>query len=222
MNRILIICAALVVLSGSCAGYRLRQHQNPFGDYEVTSISVPMFINQSSIPNISQSLTREFTHLLSSYPKLKVYPGEGKKTDAVLIGIIRSESRHAALFETSSTVFVDDQLKSSIGNRQEFYVPRTSTYKVELQIVLIKDPTREEKKIIENPLSKQIVKHPKILINQTFVLSGSFDRVVKETVTNDDEGLTNQTKSKANFERSLNELAKSGALQFKETVLNVF
>lgn len=181
-----------------------------------------MFINQSSLSGLAQPLTREFTQLLSSYPKLRVYPGESKKADAILVGIIRTTPKQSDLIETTSTVFVDDQLKPSIGNRQEFYVPRSSKYEVEVQIVLIKDPNMDEMKIIKDPISKNIINHPKILINQTFKLTGAFDRVVKETVTNDDEGLTNLTKTKANYERSVNDLAKSGALQFKETVLNVF
>lgn len=181
-----------------------------------------MFVNESSLANVASPLTREFTQVLSSYPKLKVYAGENHRSDAMLIGIVRSIPRRSELLKASSTVFTDSQLKDSIGNRQEFYVPRSISYQLNLQIVLIKNPTFEELKLIANPLSQQITKHPKIVFNQIINLDGSYDRVVKETALSDDEGLTNSTKSKANFERSIQELAKSGALQFKEVILNVF
>ncbi|PJB52476.1 MAG: hypothetical protein CO099_12370 [Bdellovibrio sp. CG_4_9_14_3_um_filter_39_7] len=222
INRSNLLILSLALFCISCAGYRFRHHENPFSDYDIQSISIPMFVNESSLANVSAPLTREFTQVLSAYPKLKIYPGESRRGDAMLIGIIRSKPRLSELNKTTSTVFTDSQLKSSIGNRQEFYVPRTTTYQLTLQIVLIKDPTFEEMKLISNPLSQQIQKHPKIVFNQTITLDGSYDRVVKETENSDDEGLTNSTKSKANFERSVQELAKTGALKFKEVILNVF
>ncbi len=73
----------------SCAGYRFQEKNNPFAQYGVKSISVPMFYNHSLFPNISAPMTKEVYQMLSSFSGLKLSSGH-EEADAVLVGIITS------------------------------------------------------------------------------------------------------------------------------------
>jgi hypothetical protein len=206
----------------SCQGYRIKNEDNPFVSYGIKSVSVPMFINRSSLANVSGPLTKEIVMLLASYPGLTIYSGEDSRADAVLVGIVSSPARRSDTLKTSATNFTSDDLKTSLGSRPEFYAPTTTAYTLSLQIALIKDPAREDRELIESSIGKFINNHPKIIFNQILDVSNSFDRTVKETLTTESEGVTNFTKTKAQFEASVQNLAKRAALDFKELVLNVF
>ena len=87
-----IIPILLILLCSSCAGYRFQDKENPFKQYGIRSLSIPMFFNQSSHSNISGMFTKEIYKMISEFDNLKVYGG-GSSGDAVLIGIIESSGK---------------------------------------------------------------------------------------------------------------------------------
>lgn len=206
----------------SCAGYHTVDNRNPLLRYGVKSVSIPMFVNQTSFSGVSGAMTREISKVLHSYPGINVYAGEFVAADAVLIGVIKSGDKVISVIDSSTKKFTTDKLKDSIGNRREFYIPSASTYKLKLELTLIKDPSPLDKELIQSDLKKYLSRHPKIIFNEVMDLSGSFSRATLPNTTPDDGGVTNYTQNKALFEKSIESLAVSAAQSFKEVILNAF
>lgn len=205
-----------------CSGYRVKHRTNPLLTDGIRSVAIPLFYNKSSFGHVSSIFTKEFVNVLSSFPDLKIYSTENSSADSVLIGILTSPSQRSAAIKTTGTSFTAAELKDSIGSRPEFYVPRTNEYKIQLQLILIKNPSFREIELIKSSFGKHIVSSSKVVFNKSFNLTGSFSREIKETLTADSSGITNQTKSKHYFESSLISLAQDAASTFRELILNVY
>ena len=113
-----VLCACELL---SCAGYRLRKRENPLSNDGVRSISIPMFFNQSNIPNASSIFTREFFKIFHEFNQLKVYSGDSPQSDALLIGIITSPKRRRETFQKAPPVFTDPNLSESLGARPRLF-----------------------------------------------------------------------------------------------------
>ncbi len=213
----------LLILS-SCSGYRIKNTGNPFESYKIRTLTVPMFVNHSTVAKASVPFTKEFVRLLSRYPNLKVYSGEDTAgMDAILIGIVTSKKYLHQTFVTKNEKFTEGKLKNSIGDRREFFVPTATGYEVSLRVVLIKNPRKAEVELAKSELAAYLQSNPsKIIFNHVMDVTGSFNREAGDTVNPDSPGTVNFSKNKGNFESSLSSTAKSAATQFKETVLDVF
>lgn len=212
---------SLLFLLG-CAGYHTVDHRNPLFRYGVKSISIPMFVNQTSYSGVNAPFTREIARILHSYPDLQVYSGEKLQADAILIGVIKGEDKLVDGQESTTKRFTNDTLKDSIGNRKQFYLPSNTTYKLSLELTLIKDPTPLDYKLIQTDLKKYMSRHPKVIFNESLALNGSFDRVILGNTAPDDGGVVNYTQNKALFDKSIDTLAKNAAQNFKDVILNAF
>ena len=126
----------------SCAGYHFNTTNNPLIGYDIRSVAVPMFVNRSVIPELAAPLTREITYALNDYSGIRVYSGDSDKADAVLIGVIESRDHYNDVVKTTQTIFTDNTVKSSIGDRSPFYYPVQSSYEFSLRIILIKRPSK--------------------------------------------------------------------------------
>ena len=206
----------------SCAEYRLVTPVNPLGQYEIHSLSVPTFINQSGLPNAASPFTHQMILMLSAYPSLKVYSGENRKADALLLGIIRSPEHMRNIVKTSEKIYVESELSGPIGKRKPFLVPSASQYRLVLQIALIKNPTYTDRQLLQSKIGSLMKKNPKVIFNELIPLSGNFQREVRETTTSASPGMLNFTKTKRHFAESLVALGKEATSIFKETVLNAF
>lgn len=217
------ICFYLLLFTlTSCAGYRVKRPGNPFSENGIKTISIPMFVNHSVIPNVSSPMTKEISLMLSGYPKLRVFPGENRKADAILLGIITSAKHRKDVIKTKSRVLIQgDLLEDSIGNRNQFYVPTASEITLDVQLVLIKNPSPEEIKILKSSIGSK-VRSSKIVFNEKITVVKEFARDVRETTTVDSGGTVNSTKSKASMESGIEGMAESLGTTFKELVLNVF
>ncbi len=51
----------------SCSGYRFQSKSNPFAQYGIRSISVPMFYNKSNFADVSGPFTREIYKTLLEF-----------------------------------------------------------------------------------------------------------------------------------------------------------
>ena len=212
----------LLTTLASCAGYHFNTNNNPLISYDIRSISVPMFINRSAIPELAAPMTREITFALNDYPGIRVFSGNEKSADAVLIGIIESLDHYNEVVKTNNQLFTDNTVKDSIGLRAPFYYPVESSYEFSLQIILIKNPTQEELDLLTTDLGQFMKANPKVVLMDRLSLSGSFTRVVGETTGDASPGKTNFVKNKGIFEKSVNETAISAARTFKQVVLNAF
>lgn len=183
-----------------------------------------MFVNHSNMAKASVPFTKEFVKLLSSYPGLKVHSGEDvENMDAILVGIVMTPKYRHQTMTTKNEKFTSDKLKTSIGSRREFFVPTATGYKVQLRLVLIKNPKAKEVELAKSEIAGYLQSNPtKIVFNHFMELEGSFTREAGDTISTDSPGTVNFSKNKGNFENSLNSTAKSAATEFRETVLDVF
>jgi hypothetical protein len=220
MNRI-VLFALILTLTG-CAGYRVVKRGNPFEEDNIRSVAIPMFINKSSYPGLSGPFTREITSLLSTYPELTISTSSNTKADALLIGIIEGPKRYADAFQTTATKFTAGELEESIGERSQFYLPTASTFIVNLRVILIKDPSTEERKLLTSEIGKKLSGNPKIIFQNTFTYTPNFNRESKDTVNSDSGGIVNYPKTRRYFDQTVEQIAKQSANDLQELVLNVF
>src|SRR5690606_20058823 len=188
----------------------------------IRSISVPMFVNKSALPNVGAMISKEIILLLSSYPGLKVSSGEDLQSDAILVGIVDSDQHLSNLLQTTERKFTSGDLKSSLGNRQEFYIPIGTSLSMSVRFVLIKNPRSEDIELSKSELSELMNAHPRVIVNQKLDFVTSFTRVAGETTTIDSPGLVNLTKNKAILDRSLENGSKNLSKQLKDVILNAF
>ncbi len=219
ISPLFIFYAFILLLFVSCQGYRVNDQDNPLISYDIQSISVPMFINRSVIPNANGPMTQEIINVLNQYQDLKVGQSLSENYDSVLIGIIDSKEKINEAFLNKD--FAITNSLEGIGNRPDFYYPSTVLYDLTLQIIIIKKPTAEELAVLKSDLSKYIQFHPKIVVRETLLLSSSFQKVANDTVANGG-GDVNYVKNNGNFEKSLIDLSRQAAISFRDMVLNVF
>lgn len=222
MNRIFAFLMILL-LANACAGYNFVGPKNPFANYGIHSITVPMFVNQSALTGMAGVMTKEIRLRLQRYSGLDVRSGENEGTDAVLIGIIGSSDSRYQVLTPSSRKFTESELADSLGQRSQFYVPTTNLYKLSLRLVLIKRPSKEDLEFLTTgQFSPLISRHPKVIFSQTLDLTGSFTRYLEGNLNVDSAGVVNYTKTQGVFDSSLISLAKSAADQFETVVIHVF
>lgn len=221
MIRIFFAYLILLTFSG-CSGYRFKEISNPFKNYGISSVSVPMFVNQSILPRINVPLTKEIFAILLSYPGLKVHAGENKSADALLLGVVSSGGRRKEVFKTTGRIFTEGLVQESLGERQPFYLPIQTEYGANLQLVLVRKPTKSLVNLIRGKMGKHLVKNSKIIFNETLSLNKSFTRRLYDNLSVDKGGVVNFSQNLGNFEKSMSELAKNAAIQFDQEVLDAF
>lgn len=217
-----LFTTCLVMGFSSCAGYKLRDRSNPFEQENIKKVAIPIFVNKSSYAGAGPIFTREIVDLLGSYSGLKISPVTGGNEDAVLVGIVEGPRRNSEAFTTTATKFTAGELKQSIGNRAQFYLPTASNYKVTLRVLLIKNPSTADIKLLTSPIAEKLAKHPRVIFNKSFGYVGNFNRETRDTITSDSGGLVNYTKTRRYFQQSLEALAKQASRDLEDLVINVF
>jgi hypothetical protein len=220
--RFFSILVLIMVCLTSCAGYHFNTNNNPLIGYDIRSVAVPMFVNRSVIPELAAPMTKEIIFALNDYSGITVFSGDNDKADAVLLGIIDSRDSYNEVVRTTNTLFTDDTVESSIGKRTPFYYPVQTAYEFSLRLILIKRPSKEELELLTTNLAQYMKVNPKIVLMDTINITGSFDRVVGETVGTNGVGETNFVKNKGIFDKSVKEAALNAAKTFKQVVLNAF
>lgn len=212
--------ALLTLITAGCGGYKLVKNNNPFVQYGIESVTVPMFFNQSVIPNTAGVFTSEFFKLLTSYHNLKVYSGVQKQADAVLLGIIsspqyRNETISVAGQKKVHTLVSPDDL----GQRNDFFTPTRNQIVLTLKVILIKNPNGKELKLFQSELANMIDHHPKVIFNETIQLRTAFSRKFKSRNMG---GVTNFTNNLGTLNKAVQTLAVNGRNYFKEIIINAF
>ncbi len=208
-----------VILFYSCAGYHVNYNDNPLLSYDIKTLSVPMFINRSVFAHVASPMTQEVVKVLNQYHDLKVIPGEDLKADGVLVGIIESDEKISEVLKTKSQGFSEG--KESTGRRLDFYYPNEQTYKLRLRIVLIKNPSENELKLLNSNFSDFMKLNSKVIIDEKIDLSNSFSRVANDA-TATGGGDVNFVKNEGIFERSIQDVSRNAATSFRDLILNAF
>lgn len=216
MRHIALICLMFMV---SCSGFRYGQTSNPFQQYGVDSLSLPMFYNFSSLPEVSSSFTRETYKLLSGFSGLKLKSGWSRSADAVMVGIIRSPERLTETLVPTNLRVAQGVAPDKIGTeRPEFYVPGATVVYLSLQVIVIKRPTEDELALLQSDLGQKLPAQGKILFNETFHLTEAFNReyLDKEAVS------VVGTQNAGALRRTKETLAMKAAEQIRDMILYAF
>jgi hypothetical protein len=200
----------------------LRVTDNPFAQYGINTVAVPMFLNNSNIPRIATSLSNEIIKVLDDYSALKLYPGEFISADGILLGIIDSKRSQKETFQVSNRIFTEGKQKESLGDRRQFYIPSSIKYEATLRLILIRNPSGDDVKLARSNLRAYLQTGPKIVFNETFPLNGVYDLNIAENNSPDDGGVVNGTKNRYALENSLNGLAVATAQNVRRVLLDAF
>ena len=219
--KFFLIVAVSIILT-SCAGYHFNTNSNPLISYDIKTLSVPMFINRTVLPDLAAPLTKEIIFVLNDYPGLKVVSGHDQSADAFLVGVIESGDHINDVVQSSQYLFTNTTLKESIGNRTDFYYPIQTSYNLVLRIYLIKNPTSEDLQLLTGELRNLAKFNSKVILSDTIALTGTFSRFVGQTNALNSAGKNNFVKNKGFFEKSIRETAVNAAKSFRQVVLNAF
>jgi hypothetical protein len=207
----------LLIFLSSCAGYRFQESKNPFAQYGIDSISIPMFYNHSNLTNISSPMTNEIYIMMTKFKDLKVKSGY-KKADAVLIGIITSNRKLSQSRTGSNLRSVKNAADELIGdNRGDFYIPSNTTVSAKLRLILIKNPSDKEIKLMKSSLGKFVVSS-KVIFNESIRVDQTFTR---ELYTDASVVVVN-TQNRSAVKKSIDDMAKSAAQNFKDMIIYAF
>ena len=212
----------MTLLSG-CSGYHFNTNNNPLIGYDIKTISVPMFINRSVLPDIAAPMTKEIILTLNDFSGIKILSGDNEKADAVLIGVIDSADHYNEVVKAGQPTLTTGDIAKSIGKRSSFYYPLQTNYNFNLRLILIKRPSKEELDLFSSDLGRLIKIHPKIVLQDIIPLYGTFTRVASATIHGSvTTGEVNFVKNKGIFEKSLQEICYQAGQTFKQVVLNAF
>lgn len=210
----LILLSALV----SCSGYRFKSSTNPFENYGVRKIAIPIFLNQSPVPNTAAPFTKEITLLLSQYPGLEIVGADTGHADAVLVGVIDSKDKLSETVKTNGYKITNSVAPKSLAGRSDFFVPFSTSVNLSVRLILIKDPAKEDVQLAQSELADQLRNNPKILFNEILPASGSFNREIYDEAG----GQANFSQNKGAYDRTIKTMATNLSNNFKEMILYAF
>ena len=209
----------LFILFLSCSGYKLRSRSNPFLQFGIKSVRVPMFYNFSNIAGVSPKFTKSIYNSLLSYKDLTIKGGSSRTADAVLIGIVdsRPERKKTIVPRNQKSAFNTYGREIFEGQREEFVVPTSNQIELEMRIIIIKHPTQKELELLLKPETRVAVGN-KIIFNKTFKLFDTYNIKENSGAGVDVLGTQNSGVRSA----SLNKLALKAATSFEDTILYAF
>lgn len=163
--------------------------------------------------------SKEILYTLTDYSDLEIKPG-GEPADAVLIGIIdsRDEVRDTILTNTSRSV--ESNFGSEVlgeGKRFDFVVPESNSVRLDLRIIVIKHPTKEEIKFLQTRYGNKVLSS-KIIFNETIPLGSGY--VLKKYTGEAISVLGSQNQGV--YMLSMQALAKQAANNFRSMILYAF
>ncbi len=205
-----------------CSGYRFRSQNNPLEYLEIKSLAIPMFVNRSVLPMVNGPFTTEFSLLFSEYSGLRVSNGDGKDSDAVLLGILSSPNARKDTVTIITEKFTSGALQSSMGDRNPLYLPYNKQVNLTLRLVLIKKPTKELLEILSSENGELIKSHPKIIFDRAMDVKLSFTGSLDSNENIDDGGILNFTKNHSFINSTIKRMARISANKFKEEMINAF
>jgi len=208
----------LAFLILSCTGYRMQRKTNPFAQYSIRSIHVPMFYNSSNFANVSTAFTQEIFSTLVGFKDIKLGLGESR-SDAVLIGIIESPDKMSESIQNQAAKSVQNTFGDDVigNNREDFKVSSINKLNLSLRIIVIKHPTENEIKFLKTQMGQSVI-NSKIIFNERIPISYSMN--LKEL---SDESIRVLGTQNNGLERqALKTMAENAARSFKDMILYAF
>lgn len=213
MRWIIILC-----LLASCGGYRFTQQENPLSQYGIHSLSIPMFYNYSSMPDVSPDFTRETYRLLTGFSGLKLLSGYSKDSDAVMIGIIRSRERVVDSLRALNPRAAKGQSPNAVGARRNFYVPGSNQMELFLQVIVIKKPTEEEIALLRSGIGDQVKSSSRIIFNERLPVVAQYTRDIMDKPGTDVIATQNSGVQK----KTTMTMAENAAISIRDMILYAF
>ena len=215
---------SIIFCLAGCAGYHLRQNDNPFQEHKIHTVAVPLAINHTSLPLLGVYITDKISEVLRSYSKLYVLAGENRQADAILIMEITAPQRAHDFFQNDQHIYTDRDYKAALGSRSSFYVASDVHYTVQVRFILLR--LNGEDALL--PLAKLAEKATaalapsSIIFDQTLSLTGSVAQQAASDMQVNGAGELNMVRNKALLELSQQQLAERAARDFQQLVLDVF
>jgi hypothetical protein len=181
-----------------------------------------MFVNRSILSSVNGPFTAEYSLLFSEYSGLKISNGDGKDSDAVLLGIISSPQYKRETLTIISEKFTSGVLQPSMGERNPLYLPFNKQVNLMVRLILIKKPSKELLEILASENGELIKSHPKIIFDRTMDVKLSFTGSLDINENVDDGGVLNFTKNHSFINATIKRMAKISANRFKEEMINAF
>lgn len=214
----MILSLTLMLCAVSCAGYKVLDKSNPFAQYEIKSISIPMFYNRSNLALSTGVITESIVNVLSNFKGLKIYTGYNPNADAVLLGVVGSKQELAESIYKSGNRSVKNTYGDVVDStREDFYLPSGAVVRLSLRLTIIKHPSEEEIRFLQSKFGDKVLSS-KIVFNETMALSSSYTNK-----SFDASGLavtgTHNEYLKSN---ALSTIAKNAANTFRDIILYAF
>ena len=193
-----------VIISG-CSGYQLVEKNHLFSKHNITSIKVPMFVNKTIYPDISAAFTNELIDSLSNFNNLSVDGGSNLVPgDHLLIGILTTNVGEKNVTDPIIRIYTGNSsgLRSSIGERPDFFLTAQFQSKILLELILIKNP------LIKGKIQGD---KPSIIFHHTLPITFNVTNNVNENVSPDSYGVTNYTNNRGFFNFEIQKVAKKYA-----------
>lgn len=216
--RLSVICLFLSLIL-SCSGYHLKRNNNPFEQYNIKSLSIPMFYNQSSVNNVAAPFTKSFFHLMEGFNQLAIYSGDQEKSDAYLVGIIQSPKSYQETLRGTDRLKASNYAENLTQRRENFLVPTSSILSLRIKILLIKNPTKEDLSFLSSQdFSESQIISSKVILNETFDISEKFAR---EIFSNEASNI-NSTQNQGILDKAIKSAAQRASDQFRDLILYAF
>ena len=216
--RILLI----ILFISSCAGYKYRDKENPFMQFGIKSISVPMFYNHSNFANVEGVFTKEIYNTMLDYKGLKLLSGQ-KNTDAVLVGIIETRDRRRdtvlpnAILSMENVYGNDVFSEDGAKKRDDVFLSTSNQITMTLRIIVIKQPTKEEIVFLSKKIGEKAI-GSKIIFNEVITLTGS--QALKQLRGESIKVVGTHNRGIAR--NAIEGMALSAAARFKDMILYAF
>lgn len=208
----------VLLLLTSCTGYRFQSKSNPFGQYGIRSIAVPMFFNKSNFSNVSGPFTKEIVQTLLEFKDLRLSE-DVAKSDAVLVGIIESRAKKKESIININSKRAESTFGEGVlgSNRDDFFVPSVNQMRMNLRIVVIKHPTPTEIKFFRSDMGKKALSS-KVIFNENISINRNY--LLKEL--RGDATKVLGTQNRGVERQTILKMAESAASSFKDMILYAF
>ncbi len=215
-----LLSLSLVLLFISCSGYKIAKNDNNFKKYGVKSISIPMFYNQSILPNVSSVFTKSFTKELNSIRNLNIKSPNSMTVDSYFVGIVRSEKYEKNVIRRNLSNRIKDITPLNAPNNENL-VSIGNSLKLTVEVFLIRrspDSKSLIAKLREQEFPELIRQHPSIILRRSIPISYNFIREIYDS----SDSVVNATQYYGTLEKVLDKVSVKAASDFRDSIDYVF
>ncbi len=210
----------VLLLLFSCSGYKIVKNENNFKKYGLKSISIPMFYNQSILPNVTGSFTNAFSRELNTIKNLEIKSPNSTNVDGYFVGIIRSSQTEKNVIKRGLSARIKD-IAPLNAPLNENLVPLSNSLVLTLEIYLIRRNASSQSlisRIREKNHPELLNQHPSIILKRLIKIDTNFVREFYDGANS----VVNATQYQGTLAKVVEREARKSAIDFKDSVRNVF